>query len=409
MKNLERIDAENEEFYSASYQNVVTGKYSIKDILGFDLKEPKVFIPRTPCAHIGPSVINYCNIAGEKPTTSILTLLPLYNTLIYPISSEYQEAKTSQAIFEEANDISLKDFLAAVMRGKIIPCFTSDYGDYDVDFVQHFLEPGVPRISFSHMQLVNRLNACKFTNGNCKACNEIFKTAKKDITAFGIKRKKSGCAQCLLRAYEAGLSKETLLKTTVPRQTLCAVREILTSRNVDAAFETNCPRAIEALGLFMSGSGIAGSIDEIVKGLRVKYTRDLDFGSYLELLDEKTTRALREIIQRILDDPFAAKHSDRLSSKIFEFNREVEEVATSKTAKFYHAVSDIAVYGGSKYIERKTEGYLRLGKKRSHKTSEWIASKLMDVHAKATGKDWTIAQLYRTRMKLDQCKKRNAP
>lgn len=46
--HIEKIDAENEEFYKTSYENVVTGNYFVKDIIGFDLKEPVVFIPRVP-------------------------------------------------------------------------------------------------------------------------------------------------------------------------------------------------------------------------------------------------------------------------------------------------------------------------------------------------------------------------
>jgi hypothetical protein len=39
----------------------------------------------------------------------------------------------------------------------------------------------------------------------------------------------------------------------------------------------------------------------------------------------------------------------------------------------------------------------------AHKVSEWIASKLLDVHAKATGKDWPLAQIYKTRTKIGNC------
>jgi wobble nucleotide-excising tRNase len=147
------------------------------------------------------------------------------------------------------------------------------------------------------------------------------------------------------------------------------------------------------------------SIDAIVRGLRVKYTPDLDLGSYLDLLDGKTTRAIREITKKIMEDPYAAKYSEHLNSKIVEFNREIEQVGKSRTAKFYHAVSDIAVYGGSKFVERQTESYVKSNKKELHKVSEWIASKFMDFHAKVTGKDWTIAQLYRTRCKIGECRK----
>lgn len=409
MKSLEKIDAENEDFYKDSYQNVVTGERALNDIIGFDLKEPVVFIPRVPCSHVAPSVVSHCTPARERPTTSILTLLPLYNTLVYPIPSTYGKTKMSEVTFKEANDISLIDFLKTVEKGRIIPYFITKYRDYNVDFLRHFLEPGLPRISFMHMQLINRRNACKLTNGDCRKCGEGAKIARKDIAAFVKDTRKleilRACAVCLQRAYEMGINKEKLLETTSPRHTLCAIIDILASRNIEAAFQTNCPIVKETLGLFAGAPEIEDPIETIVKGLKVKYTTDLNFESYLELLDGKTTKAVREVTKKILEDPFASKYSERLNSKIFEFNREVEEVAKSKTAKFYHAVSDIAVYGGSKFIERKTQGYLHLGRKRLHRVSEWIASKLMDFHAKATGKDWTVAQLYRTRWKIEQCRK----
>jgi len=83
---------------------------------------------------------------------------------------------------------------------------------------------------------------------------------------------------------------------------------------------------------------------------------------------------------------------------------EIEEIGKSKAAKFYSAVSDVAVYGGSSFVERQTNSHVKIAKKDLHKASEWIASKLMDLHAMATGKDWTIAQLYRTRWKIEHCK-----
>lgn len=410
MKSLEKIDAENEEFYETSYKNVVTGKYSTSDITGFDLEAPNVFIPRVPCAHVAAeSEYGYCTLAVEKPTVSILTLLPLYNTLIFPIFPKFSEAKVTQATFEKINDIAPREFLKAVWKGRIIPYFTSLYQNYDNDFLQHFLEPGLPRISSPHMSLIRKLNTCSLSDGDCEACNEKHRIAEKDVSAIAEVLKKReiphDCISCLFRAYAIGISKETLLKTSSPLFTLCATQDVLASRNIDAAFQTNCPNAMEALSLFAGTSEIPEPIDTIVKGLKVKYTRELDFESYLELLDGKTTRAIKKVTERILEDPFASKYSEQLNSKIFEFNREIEEVAKSKTAKFFHAVSDIAVYGGSKFVERRTKGYIQLGKEHLQKASEWLASKLMDFHARATGKDWTIAQLYRTRWKLAQCKK----
>lgn len=408
-KNLEKIDAENREFYDESYENVVTGKWSTEDIVGFDLKEPIVFIPRVHCAHLAPSIVSYCKRIREKPVTSILTLLPLYNSLVYPIFPEFDDRKMSEETFKDANEISFTDFLKIVERGRIVPYFVADYQKYDISLLQHFLEIGVPRISRLHMELIRKRNACNFTNGNCEKCGDIHARAQKDLVDVlkrdTLSEDEKICAICLGFAYSVGIEKDNILQATSRKQTLCAIVDVLASRNMEAVFQTNCPIGKEALGLFTGVSGIKNAVEAIVDGLRVKYTPDLDFESYLELLDGKTTRAVREITKKILEDPFAAKYSERLNSKIFAFNREVEEVAKTRTAKFYHAISDIAVYGGNKFIERQTQGYLQARKRDLHRVSGWIASKLMDFHAKATGKDWTVAQLYRTRCKIEQCKK----
>jgi len=129
-----------------------------------------------------------------------------------------------------------------------------------------------------------------------------------------------------------------------------------------------------------------------VTGLNVKYTNDVDLQSYLSILDSKTTKAVREIVKRILADPFATKNTDRLSSEIFSYNKEIEEVA---------------VYGGNKFVERETKGLIKSGDKYLHKMQEWITSRLIDIHARVSGKDWTIAQLYKTRCRIEKCRKKN--
>ena len=415
MKDPKKIDAENKEFYKQSYDDVVSGKWSIRDIIGFETKEPRVFVLGTTCAHLAPSIVSHCEHAREKPVSSILTLLPTYNTLLYPIISKFGGKKMSEAAFKDANDMSLTDFLKVVERGRIIPYFTTGYQAYDTDFLHHFLDTGVPRISRYHMELIKRQNSCKLVDGDCKKCHDASAFARKDLPDFfetpALHEEHKGCTGCLAFAYCLGIKKDAILQVVSPspQQTLCAIVDVVASRNTEAVFQTNCPIGAGALGLFTGVSGIENAIEAIVDGLRIKYTPDLHFESYLELLDGKTTRAVREIIKKILEDPFAAKYSERLNSRIFAFNREVEEVAKTRTAKFYHAISDITVYGGNKFIERQTQGYLQARKKDLRRVSEWMASKLMDIHAKVTGKDWTIAQLYRTRCKIEQCKVPSEP
>lgn len=410
-----KIDAENDQFYKESYEKVVRGKWKLDDIIGFELKKPVSFVPRVRCAHIGPSIASACGIFGKGAVHSFFTLLPLYDTILYPISPQYRSQKVSVATFERTNDISMTNFLSAVERGRVIPYFTNNYEDYNVEFVENFLEPGIPRISNRHLELIRRQNLCKFVGGDCKKCDDIKKLARKDLLDFLEEEERenpepfSGCSRCIDLAYAIGLSKDEILKCAIrrktrPRYVLCSIKEILPSRNIDGVFQTNCPISKETLNLFVRFPGIDSVVENVVNGLKIKYSPDMDFETYLNVLDERTTRAIREIVTKIMEDPFAVRYSERLNSVIFEYNRQIEDVARTKAARFYESISDIAVYGGSKFVERKTQGFVKARKQDLQGVSKWAASKLLDVHARLTGKDWTITQLYRTRCKLEELK-----
>lgn len=405
LSNLKRIDEENKAFFKEVSHDVLEGNLSIDDILGFNLESPGVLVPWAPCAHLAPSIYNFCEDVKEEPSTSILTLLPIYDTIIYPIAS-YADIKNPIKKFEECNDFSFRDFIIAVEKGKVIPYFNSDYCEYTMEFIEPFLEPGMPRISSFHMELIRRHNLCNAIDGDCDVCASTVNLGKEDIrTIFSDGREyNEACGECLSRAYMMGVTKERLLETDFPSRTLCALMDILASRNLDSAFKTNCPIAKDALGLFTEFPVGFDNMEKIVTGLKVNFTSDLDFQSYLELIDGKTTRAVREVIKKMMEAPFASKYSEILNSKLFEYNKEIEEVANSRAAKFYNSVSDMAVYGGTKYIEQQSKSYVKVGKEPMKKISEGLASKLMDIHAKATGKDWTIAQIYRTRKKIEKCK-----
>lgn len=405
--NIKRIDEENSEFFKGSIEDVLKGKMTVKDILGFDVKEPAVLIPSTCCGHLAPSVASYCGSIKEKPATSIFTLLPMYDALVYPIQPKIGGNKVSESNFHEAHDISAKDFLNIIDKDRIIPYFPTKYCNYDTGLMEQFLEPGRPRISSIHMTLIERINACSIF-GDCESCKQNAAVAEKDIVDVlkkPVQGKNRDCYGCLARAYSSGITKDQILQLSQPAPTLCMFNDIVASRNLGGVFKSNCPLALEALGLFSGFGKTEKAIDTIVSGLRVKYTTELDLESYLSVLDGKTTRAVREVVKKILEDPYASKYSEALNSKIFEFNRELRELAVSRSATFYEAVSEIAVYGGTKFVERQTQGLLKSSRKNLGKVEEWIASKLMDVHAKVTGKDWTIAQLYKARCKIEQCGK----
>jgi hypothetical protein len=414
LNTIPQIDKENHEFYDSVFEEVEHGSLSIKDILGFSIKGSSVFIPRVPCAHVVPSG-DFCMSFDEVHASSIFSLSPVYDSLIYPISSHLSrksDIKLTESNFNLANGISLEKFITGIHAGKIIPHFSGKYQDYEPNFIKNFLEPGMPRISTLHMQLIRKYSVCKAVGGNCQKCQATSKTAQDDLKKleyFKDSDEKTlqqlkACGGCLSMLYDLGINREALLKSNNVGSSTCALVDVLAARNLDAVYKSNCAIAKNALSYFSSNKGSEDSLETIVSGLKIMYSPEMDFAQYLDFLDSRTTRAVREITKKILEDPYASKYQERLNAKVFEFNREVQELRKSRTAKFYHAVSDIAVYGGNKYVEKQTGSLVKASKKNLSASSDWIASKFLDLHAKATGKDWTIAQIYRTQAKIEKCR-----
>lgn len=374
-------------------------KYSIKELMGFHFQVPSVLTPKLKCPH---------NTAiTETNSSSIFSLTPLYNTIIYPIYEEYNDITLTEKTFHEMTGISLKDFMVFVEKGRIIPYFQRTYARYDPEFIKVFLEPGLPRISYYHMLLLRQQNNCKAMNRRCDECALLQEKSFNELKPL-IKRSDDGetrgCAACFSMLLASGVNKDAILKSQQVGTTICSLVEASIAKNMGTALKTNCTIAKNALDL-LSAQTNPEILDAIVKGLKVSYSPDLDLESYLNLLDGKTTKAIKQITEKILSDPFAREYTDVLNAKLFEYNREIEEVSKSRSAKFYHAISDIAVYSAKKAVENAIQSDVKIEKKTLHESSEWIGSKLMDAQAKVTGKDWTIAQIYRMRCKLSDCKK----
>ena len=396
------------EFYKQNFEDVASGKLKVRDIIGFDLNETLVFVAPPRCGHWSNSTATHCSIIKEEIGTSIFSLLPLYDQIVYSIPPVYHKQLLSLKNFKESNGLTFEDFKEIIYKGKIIPYFPGKYGIYDSELIKRFLEPGIPRISQAHMRLIKNMNCCKIVK-DCKTCEGLNYVARKDTLEINKKDAEvtEVCSSCLRLAYQNGISKDNILRMSSPKLALCNIPEIIASRNIDAVFKSGCPAALETLNVFASFPGRDKTIETVVTGLNVKYTNDVDLQSYLSILDSKTTKAVREIVKKILADPFATKNTDRLSSKIFSYNKEIEEVAKTKAAKFFNAISEVAVYGGNKFVERETKGLIKSGDKYLHKMQEWITSGLIDIHARVTGKDWTIAQLYKTRCRIEKCRKKN--
>ncbi len=398
INRIERIDAENVQFFKEQIDDVEVGKLSVKDILGFNIDKSTVFIPEF-CPFL---------VMRKSDSSAIFSLVPMYNTVIYPVYSSIEGIIVNESNFQTINGMPLKDFLVFIEKGHIIPYFHTKYSNYDENLIRNFLEPGMPRISIQHMHLVRWLNSKNFENNIQKlGVAKDVATAQKDLSNLLKQPEDSliSCAECLVAAYAMGIEKSKILGSTNTRRLLCGFMDIVASRNLNAVFKTSCKETEEALGLFACNDDFPEPVDAIVKGLKVKYSPELDLESYLNLLDGKTTRAIRQITSNIMEDPFSIKYSEHLSSKIFEYNQEIEEVGRSRAARFYQAVSDIAVYGGNEYVSRQTNALVKANKNNLNRASELIASKLIDIHAKVTGKDWTIAQLYKTRCNIERCKK----
>ncbi|MCW4010008.1 MAG: hypothetical protein NWF05_05245 [Candidatus Bathyarchaeota archaeon] len=401
--SIRQIDKENSEFYNENVTNIERGKLSIKDILGFEIEGAPVFLPRVPCAHVTPNR-EICHTAEEGiKSSSIFSLAPVYDSIIYPIEMGYNDRPLTEKSFKELNSVSLDDFLVFVEKKRVIPYFPYKYGRYEQEFVKKFLEPGLPRISSLHLFLLLLKDNCSTVGGDCKVCDGCNERAKADISKFVTGEQSESCLHCLMKIYSSGIKRDFILQQE-SINTICAIKDILTARNLNAIVKTNCRIAKAALGAFTSSVESSHTIDCVVKGLKVNYSPDIDLESYLDFLDGKTTRAVREIVKKLMEDPYTRKYSERLSARLCELNKEIEEIGKTKAAKFYKAVSDIAVYGGSKYVEAQSGSMTKIPKKEAHRTSEWMASKLLDLHAKATGKDWTLAQISKTRNKIEKCR-----
>jgi hypothetical protein len=398
LANIERIDEENERYYAEFRGAASKGDITVKDVLGFEIKDASVFVSHTNCGVVcSPSNL-------ERNEMSIFSLLPLYDSIIYPIPTKgYGKTITSEN-FKEFHAISLKDFIEIVHKRRVIPYFTYPYSEYDKELAENFLETGIPRISYRHLDLIKSLNICKNAI-DCNNCKKVFRTANSDISELMGKEipESSLCSSCLNIAYIQGITKEQLSKLESPNLGVCAIPDIIASRKIGSVFQSNCRAIKETLGLFSSPNN--QSVEMILDGLKVKYTNELEIDSYIELLDGKTTKAVRQAINQILKDPLTSKFSERLNAAIFEYNNEVEEVAKSRAAKFFNAISEMTVFGSNSLLERETNGLIKFGERPLKNTKEALASAMLDAYSTITGKGWSVAQIYKTHCKIENLKK----
>jgi hypothetical protein len=404
--SLEQIDQENSDFREKNFVDIERGKISLKEIIGTELKTPSVYIPRRSCPQLYSGNLTTARRFG---LASIYSLLPMYDKIFFPIKPQWDKAKIKENSFTTHFGISLKDFLSLIEKNKIIPYFTAPYKEYDEKLVRNFLEPGLPRIHKLRWELLTRYNTCSIFDGNCEKCTRNLRKAENDFKNIETIPKEKGyngsCSRCLGLLYNLGINRKALMDYNGNKpEAICNLMDSVAARNIDAVVETNCPISKKALGFFSNSIGRLDIIESVVTGLKIKYTNDIALDDYISLIDANTTKAIREIVNKIMKDPFACRYSDNLNSMVIEYNKEIEELSKSKAAKFYGAFCDLAVYGGTEFIKRKTNEYVNTNKLDLTKVSSGLSSALLDIHAKVTGKDWTITQIYKTRCKLDKCK-----
>jgi len=398
--NLKKLALDDEKlFYEFAPRIEGQETPKLEELLGFQLSENRCFIPSVPC--------------GDT-TSSVMSLVPLYQTILLPIYPDYWPHKGNEMIriiedtmFKRQHGVTPNDLILLAEKGRVIPYFSRPYDRYNEKIIEPLLQPGTPRISYATMMLIRNLAMITAveTAGNETDWTNARNLAAKEIGNLDFPREKElahNCTICLSVCYALGLRKyfET---SEFGFHHACFVTYALSTQSLDAVLQTECPLARDVLSN-MGNLPEGIPIEYILKGLKVKYSPDIPLEEYVDVFDSKTSRALREILSNILGDPLSKKYTERLNAKIYDLNRQVEELAEAKTAKIFEAVSDMALYGGKKLIESQTQKLVRVPRKGFIRLGEWLASRGIDLAAKRQKKDWSIAQLYKARCKLKRCK-----
>lgn len=366
---------------------------NVDEILGFKLGQSRCFIPFLSC--------------GRLPSR-ITTLIPLYETVIMPIHPIAQlhkkfEKVADSSTFKTVHGLTPTELATLAEEGRVLPYFCQEYTSYDERTIKPLLQSGLPRVSPRTMLLIRSAAWHLIAEG--KDSEHFEQLATEDIKSFAqgsASKLEPKCATCLALCYMLGIREQHREKLFEKNQA-CLVSYAASANYLDAVLQANCTFAKEVMGN-MGDLPEGIDIDYFLKGLRLAYSPDLSLEEYVEVFDSKTSKALRRILTNLLSDPLSSKYNERLSAKIYDLNRQVREIADSKIAKVYETVSDMALYGGKKFIESQSQKYVRVPKRGFIRMSDWLASKGIDLTAKVKRKDWSIAQLYRAQCKLKSCR-----
>lgn len=384
---LKRLEKEDKELLKEYAQWELSGKSTPEKIAGFRLPKTSSLIPEIPCG---------------QTAMPIMALLPLYETVLLPIYPSVPKPNgsvrkiTKVSLFRSQHGLTPDELSVLAMKGRVIPYFVYGYSEYTGKLIQPLIQPGIPRLSSGQMAAFRVFSL--FEASKDPKMKTIASQVTKDFPIY-YKDWPENCKYCIGAAYLTGLRDLVIQKTGYA----CLHTYLGASQFLGAVLQTECP---EAEKVFSSFEGLPPeiSLDYIIQGLRIKHIPKMSLDVYADIFDGKTAKALRKIVGDLLNDPLASKYVERLNARIFDLNQQVEEIGEGKAAKIFEAVSDIAVYGGKKFIESKSHEFIRIPKKGMQRVAEWIASKGVDLQAKLNSKDWAVAQLYKARCKLEKCK-----
>ena len=389
-ERLRKLDEEDEKLVK---ELAVDKELTLEQLLGFRMPKAKCFVPPVPCG---------------RTMAPVMSLVPMYEVVVLPIYSHYWPPRESRqrfykiskvSVFRKQHGLSPSELVILAEKGRVIPYFEASYVGYSEKIISPLLQPGVPRISPEQMGLI-RARPIELMREE-RNWADIQRLASKDIGKFDFPYR--GCLYCLSACYMTGLKKYFDTLKSKEWSAACFVSYALSTRVFDAVLQTECEIAKTLLS-HIGGLPDGFSIDYILKGLKVTYTPNIPIEAYLDIFNGKTSKALRKIVTDLLNDPLSRKYTQRLSAKIYDLNQEVEELAEGRAAKVFEAISDMALYVGKKFIELKSQQYVKIPKKGFVKLAEWFASKGIDLRAKIERKDWSIAQLYKARCKMERCK-----
>ena len=165
-EDLKRLDEEAEEFYEELHEGVTKGDTSLEELLGFRMRESKVFV------------------SGVCPVSipSFYSLLPLYDTAIFPVYSKIGDQKiTRTKIFREIHHLTPEEISLAAKEEHLVLYFLNDCVKYDADMIEPLLEPGVPIVGNSSMGLLQIMSLCKFVDSDCDRYLKLLESVQKDF------------------------------------------------------------------------------------------------------------------------------------------------------------------------------------------------------------------------------------